>query len=205
MGQKAEGMKSILSHPIVYSSLQSLLGAKKSREEFVRDFIRPSAGISVLDIGCGPADILGHFPDVNYYGFDISEQYITHAKKNFGHRGQFYAQELTVSVLDTLPLFDIVLGIGLLHHLDDLEAIQFITLAKHALKSGGRLITLDGCFDDSQSRMARFLLKQDRGQNIRYQEGYRHLVSAVFETIDVQVRHRSWIPYTHCLMDCKKS
>lgn len=40
--------------------------------------------------------------------------------------------------------FDIVLVVGVLHHLDDTEALQLCQLAQAGLKSGGTLITLDG-------------------------------------------------------------
>jgi len=66
---------SILSEPAVYDALQNLLGAKKSRRIFVKDYLRPQIGDKILDIGCGTARILDELPKVEYYGFDANPKY----------------------------------------------------------------------------------------------------------------------------------
>lgn len=106
--------------------------------------------------------------------------------------------------LESLPSFDIVLAIGLLHHLDDAVAVDVMQLAAKALQPGGRLLTIDPCLDVSQSPIARLLIRSDRGQNVRDKVGYEGLASAVFESPRVEVRHTVWIPYTHCFMECRK-
>ena len=75
--------------------------------------------MAILDVGCGPADILAYLPNVDYWGFDISEAYIERAGNAFGTRGHFNCKQLQVDDLDELPKFDVVLAIGLLHHIDD--------------------------------------------------------------------------------------
>lgn len=160
--------------------------------------------MKILDIGCGPAGILDYLPDAEYWGFDISEEYIIHAQKKFGNRGNFQCKQIQLSDLTHLPPFDVVLALGLLHHLDDVAATAIIQLASIALKANGRLITLDPCFDPSQNRIARFLVHNDRGQNVRDKDGYNALARKVFASIQVEVRHQSWIPYTHCIMTCQK-
>jgi SAM-dependent methyltransferase len=158
----------------------------------------------VLDIGCGPAAILEYLPEVEYSGFDISEAYITSARERFGERGHFCCQLLTEEVLSSLPLFDLALGVGLLHHLDDAAAIEFFNLAYMALKPEGRLVTIDPCLEKGQNPIARILIKMDRGQNVRTRPEYDALASRRFELRSVIVRHSAWIPYTHCIMECKR-
>ncbi|WP_309680851.1 class I SAM-dependent methyltransferase [Polaromonas sp.] len=204
MAQITRGVRAILSHPSIYSSFQSFMGAHKLRQDFVADFVKPFSGMKVLDVGCGPADILAHLPDVDYWGFDISENYIIQARKRFGVRGEFHCKQLEMTDLEELPAFDVVLALGLLHHLDDPVAIDFMQLAAKALKPGGRLLTIDPCLDCSQNPIARFLVRNDRGQNVRYKAGYEALARAVFESPHIAVRHRAWIPYTHCFMECQK-
>lgn len=160
--------------------------------------------MSILDIGCGPADILAYLPDVDYSGFDISDAYIERAKMRFAQRGRFYCQELTHPDIEKMPPFDIVLVLGLLHHLDEEEAIGVLRLASQALKLGGRLVTVDPCLEAGQNPIARFLVRNDRGQNVRTQRGYATLANAVFDSPRVEVRHQSWIPYTHCIMECTR-
>jgi len=180
------------------------MGAHHLRIRFVEEFVRPYSGCAVLDIGCGPADILAYLPDVDYYGFDISNAYIAQAKHRFGQRGNFFNQILTFTDVATMPKFDIVLALGLLHHLNDNTAIEVLQIASQSLKPGGRLLTFDPCFDTKQNPISRFLVSIDRGQNVRTKAGYTEISSAVFDSPRVEVRHRAWIPYTHCFMECTK-
>lgn len=204
MAQITHGLRSILSSPLVYSSFQSLMGAHKGRQRFVSDFVRPFSGMKVLDIGCGPADILAYLPDVDYWGFDISEAYIEQASTRFGLRGRFHCKQLGFEDLAELPPFDVVLALGLLHHLDDSVAMDVMRLSMQALKPGGRFLTVDPCLDVEQNPIAHFLVKSDRGQNVRDKAGYEALARNYFKEPRVDVRHQTWIPYTHCFMECQK-
>jgi SAM-dependent methyltransferase len=202
MTQVTSGFRSILSHPFIYSGFQSLLGAHRERQLLVEQFIKPNEGMTILDIGCGPAEILAYLPPVKYWGFDISNSYIKQATKRFGNQGQFICKNLTLSDLQALPKFDMVLGIGLIHHLDDATAINILQLAYAALRPNGRLVTVDCCFDSSQNFMSRLLISHDRGQHVRTVEGYSALVASTFTNAVATLKHRRWIPYTHCIMEC---
>ena len=180
------------------------MGAHQARKSFVANYVKPFPGMKVLDVGCGPADILAYLPNVNYWGFDISDYYINQARRRFGKLGQFQCRQLEVNDLESLPFFDVVLAIGLIHHLDDAVALEVVQLASKALKPGGRLLTIDPCLDPSQNPVARFLIRHDRGQNVRDRAGYDALAKAVFESPRIVVQHRAWIPYTHCFMECQK-
>lgn len=204
MAQITNGIRAILSHPFIYSSFQLLMGARMLWQDFAATSIRPFPGMQILDIGCGPADILAYLPDVDYWGFDISEKYINHARTKYGKRGHFHCQTLQLTDLAQLPLFDIVLALGLLHHLDDPTAESIMQLAFQALKSGGLLLTIDPCLQPSQNRMARFLICHDRGQNVRNKYGYQAIAKSCFLDPEIVVRHKVWVPYTHCLMKCQK-
>lgn len=204
MAQVTSGIRGIFSHPTIYSTFQNIMGAHSVRTILIKEFVRPDAGNAILDIGCGTADILGYLPDVDYYGFDISEAYITRANKRFSRRGKFYCKKFMESDVEILPKVDIVLALGLLHHLDDGPAANLMRLASLTLKPGGRLITFDPCFDDDQNFIARYLVSIDRGQNVRNRKGYNALATKEFETVRLEVRHRAWIPYTHCFMECIK-
>lgn len=204
MAQITHGLRAILSNPLVYSTLQSLMGAHRGRTSFVADFVKPASGMKVLDVGCGPAEILDYLPAVDYWGFDISEKYIAHAVKKYSDRGRFFPRLLAMDDLATMPKFDVVLATGVLHHMDDTVAIEFLRLAHEALKPGGRLVTIDPCWVPGQNPVARFLIARDRGQNVRTEAGYQQLMATVFSCAKVTVRHRSWIPYTHCFTECTR-
>lgn len=204
MAQVTSGIRAIFSSPAIYSAFQNIMGARAFRIRFVEEFVRPFPGCTILDIGCGPADILAHLPEVNYQGFDVSDAYIARARARFGQRGKFCCKELVRSDVEKMPQADIVLALGLLHHLDDATALHVMRLAFQALKPGGRLLTFDPCFDAGQNPVSRFLVGIDRGQNVRTKAGYESMANTVFESPRVEVRHRAWIPYTHCFMECTR-
>jgi SAM-dependent methyltransferase len=204
MAQVTSGVRAVLSAPAVYDLFEFLVGASRCRASFVREYVKPAAGERVLDVGCGTAAILSHLPAVEYFGYDISERYIESARKHFGARGHFVAALLTRESLAGERAFDLVLAIGLLHHLDDDEAKQLLWLCRTALAQGGRLLTLDPCFDRGQSAMARWIIAHDRGQNVRSLDAYRRLASEVFPDSNAQLRHDLLrIPYTHAICECR--
>ena len=204
MAQITNGLRAVLSNPQVYSAFQSLMGAHQARKRIASQNIRPYPCMKMLDIGCGPADILFYLPDIEYWGVDISAPYIERAKKNHPNRGHFYCKELTDKDLEGLPQFDVVLAIGVLHHLDDSIAREVAGLACKALAAGGRFITIDPCLDKSQNIISEFLVRHDRGQNVRTKIKYQELVTGLFSKLEINVRHQTWIPYTHCIMECTK-
>jgi 2-polyprenyl-3-methyl-5-hydroxy-6-metoxy-1,4-benzoquinol methylase len=204
MSQITSGLRSVLSSPRVYDSLQDIMGARATRRELVHEYVRPFAGCRILDIGCGTARILDELPNVEYYGFDLSQRYIEDATRRYGVRGHFNCALVQQALIDHLEPFHIVIATGVMHHLDDEQAVGLIRLAHSALCKGGRLVTIDPCYSDDQNAVSRFLVSRDRGQNVRTAERYRDLAGTIFLQVRGQVKHRVWIPYTHWIMDCQK-
>ena len=204
MAQITDGIRSVLSHSAVYDGLQNLLGAKKFRAFFSENIIRACPEDRILDLGCGTAKILDFLPKVDYVGYDISTQYIESAKRRFSTRGKFEARIATEAEVAQGAPFDIVLALGVLHHLDDDTALTLMRTAHAALKPGGRLVTFDPVFVRGQNLLARFLISKDRGQNVREEPGYENLAKTTFQNVRTTVRHQSWIPYTHCFIEAVK-
>ena len=205
MSQITSGFRSVLSKPLVYDFFQYLLGAKQWRQNFINQFVLPEPNNRILDIGCGTAKILKHLPSsISYYGFDADPKYIYAAKKEFGNKGKFICANIKEAKFDNLKSFDIVLAIGVLHHLSDSEARSLVKLAHKKLKIGGRLITADPCLTAKQNPLARYLILNDRGQNVRSSKNYHILTKNIFSYSKGTILHRNWIPYTHWLMECKK-
>lgn len=203
MAQVTTGLRSILSHPRVYGAFQRIMGAERGRALVVRDFIQPTPGMRILDLGCGTAEILDALPaDVTYVGYDMSPAYIAAARRRFGDRGSFHCRALEHTEAASLQQFDLVTGIGVLHHLDDDTARHFMRIARSALRPGGRIYTLDPCLVDGQNPIARFLISRDRGQHVRTPQGYLALGHGLQARVDGQVTHQTWVPYTHWHMHC---
>lgn len=205
MAQKTDGLHAVLSHPRIYDFLQNLLGAKRARSKLIADHIRPRPGDRLLDIGCGTGELFSQLPDgLHYVGFDLSEPYIEAARHRYG-MAQFECMDVSnyqVAGSDEQRA-DLVLAIGILHHLDDDQARALMRTAHAALKPGGRFISLDGTYVDGQSTIARALISRDRGQSIRTPEAYRALGEAEFDKVEARVRtDMLYVPYTHYVMEC---
>ncbi|NLI82617.1 MAG: class I SAM-dependent methyltransferase [Deltaproteobacteria bacterium] len=206
MGQMTTGLRSVLSHPWIYDAFQNLMGARIGRRDFSANFVRPYPGCRLLDMGCGTAQILDYLPEgVEYWGYDIHPGYIAAARRRFGEKGRFACRLLEESELAGMPPFDIVLASGLLHHLDDDAARDVFRLAKRALRPGGRFVSIDPVFAENQNPLARMLISRDRGRNVRDAQGYLALARREFDLVEGVVRHRSWVPYTHWIMECVRA
>jgi SAM-dependent methyltransferase len=91
------GIKSILNFPAIYRLFFYITGTNHAK--FVNLFVRPQKDDTILDIGCGPADILKYLPDVRYIGFDISQSYINAAVRRYKDRGTFFCKTVPVLML----------------------------------------------------------------------------------------------------------
>src|ERR1700745_1432862 len=114
-----DGLYSLLSLPSVYRLFRTIVRGDACRI-YVSEYVRHAPGDKVLDIGCGPGDILEDLPAVDYLGFDISPKYVEAARKRFGRRGRFFCANVGLTATDQeAASFDLVLATGVLHHLDD--------------------------------------------------------------------------------------
>jgi len=197
-------ISTVLSVPACYRIFQQVVGAESARKTYLAEHAKAAPGDKILDIGCGPADILDYLPDTNYTGFDISPEYISAAKERFESRGRFFCGDVGMAAIEgEQGSFDLVIAIGVVHHLDDSQAAKLFALARRVLRPAGRLVTYDGCYMAQQSRIARWLLAKDRGKFVRTKDEYLRLASAQFSKVEPSLRHDLLrIPYTHLIMHC---
>jgi len=204
--QDDSGLQSVLKIPSVYALSQELSGAHRWRKKFIREMLRPVAGDKLVDIGCGPAQMLDWLPAVRYIGLDVSEAYIESAKRKYGARGKFLVGSTsTLRGHELLRDVDIVMCCGVLHHLDDDEALDLIGFAHEILKPGGRFVALETAWLSGQGRLSRWIVGQDRGKNVRTDSNYHALVAKYFSKIKiVPDLHPLRIPYAGVVMECSK-
>ncbi|MGD9580893.1 MAG: hypothetical protein AB7V50_05940, partial [Vampirovibrionia bacterium] len=73
------------------------------------------------------------------------------------------------------------------------------------LKTGGKLVTLDGCYTDKQFFVKKYILDMDRGKYVRNQKEYTPLASNYFDNVQTKIIDDLLnIPYTHIVMECVK-
>ena len=98
--------------------------------------------------------------------------------------------------------FDIVVAIGVLHHLDDAGVRRMAASAAAVMAPEGRMITVDPTFVDGQPRAARFVISHDRGEHVREPAAYESLTRTAFGDVTSTVRSDLLhIPYSHCVVE----
>ena len=196
-------LRSVLKTPSLYLAYQSIVGGIRARRICFRDYVKCTPGMVVIDIGCGPGYAAQWLPGSRYFGFDVDGAYIDYATRKFGGQAVFHRGLFSPQHASTLPKADLVLMMGLLHHLTDDECVALLRLAKSAMKDGGKLLTLDGCYREGQSRLARYFLDSDRGEYIRTPESYIRIAQSVFGEVIASLRDDLFfIPYTCMVLGC---
>lgn len=143
---------------------------------------------------------------MRYLGLDINPDYISSARRTHGNKGTFIVGD--TNSLEGDQRFkdaDVVIALGLLHHLDDAEAAHCIRFAYDALKESGRFVCLDGCWIPNQSSFSKYVMSHDRGQNVRTEHQYRQLAAKVFRNVNAWVDSKAMrIPYVTVVLECQK-
>jgi SAM-dependent methyltransferase len=202
MGER-RGLWSPLSSPAVYEAFHHLIGARAWLRRFTQEVIRAGAGDRVLDIGCGPGALLHYLPKSTVYiGFDRSQAYIARARRTHGPRGEFICDDLAHLPAYGIRSIDVAVAIGVLHHLDDELASDLLRTTANVLRPGGRLITVDPCFDESQSFLQRAFMSSDRGTHVRPFKRYVALCGAAFAQPNATLKQGYFpFPHTICIME----
>lgn len=201
MTQVTGGLRSILSLSWAYRAFQNLVGARRVRRLLMEDYAKPHPGERLLDIGCGTGDILEWLPDLEYVGFDQDRGYIEDARGRWVDRGRFYCADFRDHPSAEAPTYDLILVLGLLHHLEDEEVRRLFADAAMRLRPGGRLLSLDPCLRPGQPWLAGWLIRHDRGQNVRTLDGYRALAEPALPGLEAIYREDLLrIPYGHAIL-----
>lgn len=206
--QDDSGAKRALGIPWVYECFQRAVGAERLRGWLAHEVWCCPAHAKVVDVGCGPGDVMQYLPiGVRYIGIDISPEYIDKARARFGERGCFYLG--TAASLIHSPQAhefreaDLVLCNGLLHHLDDPDAENVFAFARETLAPNGRLVCLEPCYLRHQGKLSRWFMSRDRGRNVRTEQEWKTLAGKYFPKCRTNVLiGLIRLPYVHILIEC---
>lgn len=201
MSQKTGGAYALTQNPRIYAAIQTALGGARARRILVSEYLRPQPGARVLDVGCGSASLLPDLGAVDYVGVDLNPRHIEEARRLHGAAGAFHCCDLG-RVGEVAPgKFDLVMCIGVLHHIDDAALDRLAADAAERLAPGGRLVAVDPAFVAGQHVVARLLARLDSGKNVRAPEGYSAPFRKRYRAVEAFVRHDLLrFPYTHCVI-----
>lgn len=90
-----------------------------------------------------------------------------------------------------------------MHHLDDDELKNLLLIIKQTLKKRGKLITCDPVYIKKQNIIAKFLIKNDMGNNIRNEVEYSNLLVNYFKITNRNIKNQVFIPYTWFSTECE--
>ena len=186
--------------PLVYDWFQHGLGRAGTQDWFADQVLQPRPGQRILDVGCGTATVLEKLDDVTYLGIDHNAEYISKARARYGDKGSFHCIDINDATFKDFGRFDIVLLLGVLHHLRDDEVNALMQAIPGVLNPDGVVITFDCAIVSGQHSIARLLAKLDRGRYARSPQLYRELLESHFEIETEIVRHDLLkVPYTHAI------
>jgi SAM-dependent methyltransferase len=198
-----ESLKDLLDHSACYQMFQKAIGQARMLEYVIRELGELTPTTRLLDVGCGPADLVGKLPTVHYVGVDSSDAYICTARQKQADFGTF--RVLAAECLGEMQNieFDLVIAIGLFHHLSDNQAAAMCDGIARLLAKGGRAVFLDPVYTPNQGRLARWIISKDRGRFVRDCQAYDRVLRHSFTRITASIQEDLlYIPYTHVLHKC---
>jgi ubiquinone/menaquinone biosynthesis C-methylase UbiE len=191
----------LIGVPAIYKGLMFALGADRAITRYVSEILQPEPGMKMLDVGCGPANVLAYLPSLDYTGIDLNEKHIAFARERFGARGRFLIGNAAEDLKQEEDTFDLINVSALLHHLSDGQATSLFESLKRLLKSNGKITTIDNVWLPGQRTTAKFIIRMDSGQNVRSPEGYVGLLSGLGMDVETRIFHDLLrIPYDHFVM-----
>jgi len=203
------GLRRILKAPWAFGLYQWLVGDRCAKKWLARNVWNIRDGQTIVDAGCGLGSLISHLPKaVDYFGFDISEPCIRTAQSTFPDRGEFICGDAARFIEEKRELegaVDTVLTHGVLHHLDDEAALELLQIAHRLLTPGGRYISFEPTFLRHQEWFSQWIIRMDRGQNVRHERQWQRLVGSVFTDCETSIITGLYrIPFTFIIIEAKK-
>jgi hypothetical protein len=126
MSQTNDGLRAMLSVPAAYQMFRRRI----KRHAFVHEHVRPRRWIASSTSAAAPATSSRSARHATTAA-DLT-QHIRAAQERFGDRAKFYCERVDAAWSEE-GVHDVVLAVGVLHHLEDAEVLDLCRLAKHAL------------------------------------------------------------------------
>lgn len=140
-------------------------GLYKKRIGLVKNLDLLKDTFSVLDIGCGTG-LFAEITNGHYVGIDSNCRSIERAKrKRYKTEKIFRCVDLNV-LLEEKTMFDVILIVDLLHHLNDSECADLLRASAQMTKK--YLIIFEDVLKKEMSLVLKWFIKHDKGSYFRY-------------------------------------
>lgn len=208
--ESSSGTRAILKLSAIYDWVQKSVVRKPIWVDVLQELLPyRNNGLKVLDIGCGTGNFLagnyeGIYPE-NYVGIDPSENYIKSAIERFP-RASFHRGVVGELFLPD-EQFDLVVFSGVLHHLNDSEALEALQFADAKAVKGGLIVSVDPVIFRGQKWLAKRVALADRGQHVRGPDHMRLIWERVFDEGDVDLSVKEGylkFSYNHIVCSIRK-
>ncbi len=167
---------SVLSIPLIFEWQQKLCNNYGAVREAFKPWLNVS-GKDILDIGCSTGTCAAAAVAMErnrYVGIDIEPQYVEIAGNRYP-QGTFLAMDARQLNFES-KRFDLILIISSLHHMEDQVVADCFKEVERVLKDDGMVLSCEPLFTRG-SYLSNFLLKLDRGEYIRDEEGYQQFLA----------------------------
>ncbi len=196
------GVRDILAIPNMYKKFENMFARKNAQKAFADEYFRDNiADANILDLGCGTADIvLGIEGYQLYVGVDCSQKYIKYDQSKYSHiaHTEFYCMDLNEFVENCSRKFDLVIMMGVLHHINDEAVENAMENIKKVMSSQGQFVSLDPCYTDRMNPIAKLICKLDRGKYVRSEVEYYRLMKKHWKNVWYEIRKDTlrFLPYS---------
>jgi len=133
-----------------------------------------------------------------FVGIDPSPDYVRRATELFPE-AKFKCGTVGTVALEE-ENFDLIVISGVLHHVDDDEAVEIMRFANTHKSDRGKIIAVDPVFFPGQNFIAKWMARADRGKNVRTADSLEQLWRNALPTSTIQISIKSGylrVPYNH--------
>lgn len=157
-----------------YLSIRIITFDYFSIKKIISDFLKGHKYKHALDFGCGIGILAPLFSPKQYLGFDIDAGAITYAKAKYP-KYSFQVGDATKLKLD--KKFDLIVVVGVLHHLTNKEVKAALKVIKSLLLPKGKTILIEAIPPIYKWNIIGQVLRSlDRGHYVRTMEDYLQLI-----------------------------
>ncbi len=187
--------RALLRIPFVYRALCRCFNVEAAHRDLIaRAGYRP--GMRTLDIGCGPGDLANYVEPRDYVGIDVSEAYISDARRRIPAQWHVLPAERVSELKDS---FDLALMFGVFHHLSDDQVRATLTGLERVLKPQGRFVLVEAVWPSHFWDLPGYVIRKlDRGQFVRTEAQWHRLLGERWQMSTPYMRRNFIIEYFGC-------